>query len=432
VLPEQVIGAGDVILAQSVSHAYQQQGSLEQWQSAIASMAVGNTRLIFAISMALTPPLLSPCGWESGGFHLRHQSSTGKTTTLRVAASAFGGPPNIRSWRATSNGLEGVAAAHCDSLLVLDELSQVSPREAGQIAYMLANGSGKTRANREGGARAIAQWRLLFLSSGEIALAEKVAEDGRGRATAGQQIRIVDVPSNLEHGLFENLHGHDSGQAFADHMTAVSSQYYGTAAPVFIEKLLTEPDKGKSLADSICLKFLESIPDAHGQVARVAHRFAIVAAAGELGIRHNILPWPAYTAINGVHACFKSWFEAWGGPGAIELRSGIDQVRAFFELHGESRFEPFYGSADRPVHNRAGFRKTAEDACEWFVLPKVWREEVCRGFDMVNLNRELIRLKILIPGDGNKASSPHKIAALGSVVKRLYHITDAVIEGDTD
>jgi putative DNA primase/helicase len=197
VLPEQVIGAGDVILAKSVSHAYQQQGSLEEWKSAIASKAVGNTRLIFAISMALTPPLLSPCGWESGGFHLRHQSSTGKTTTFRIAASAFGGPPNIRSWRATSNGLEGVAAAHCDSLLVLDELSQVSPREAGQIAYMLANGSGKTRANREGGARAVAQWRLLFLSSGEIALAEKVAEDGRGRATAGQQIRIVDVPSNL-------------------------------------------------------------------------------------------------------------------------------------------------------------------------------------------------------------------------------------------
>ena len=223
----------------------------------------------------------------------------------------------------------------------------------------------------------------------------------------------------------------NSGQAFADHMTAVSSQYYGTAAPVFIEKLLTEPDKGKSRADSICQKFLESIPDAHGQVARVAHRFAIVAAAGEIGMRHSILPWPDDAAIDGVHACFKSWFEAWGGPGAIELRAGIDQVRAFFELHGEFRFEPFYGSADRPVHNRAGFRKTAEEACEWFVLPKVWREEVCRGFDMVNLNRELIRLKILIPGDGNKASSPHKIAALGSVVKRLYHITDAVIEGDT-
>ena len=64
VLPEQVIGAGDVILAKSVSHAYQRQGSLEDWKAAIASKAVGNTRLIFAISMALTPPLLSPCGWE--------------------------------------------------------------------------------------------------------------------------------------------------------------------------------------------------------------------------------------------------------------------------------------------------------------------------------------------------------------------------------
>ena len=56
----------------------------------------------------------------------------------------------LRQWRATSNGLEGVAALHCDSLLVLDEISEVNPREAGLIAYMLANGQGKARAGRLG------------------------------------------------------------------------------------------------------------------------------------------------------------------------------------------------------------------------------------------------------------------------------------------
>ena len=152
VLPDVTAGADNVILARSLDHAYRSQGSLADWKSTVAAAAIGNSRLILAISTALAPPLLGLCGFEPGGVHLRGQSSTGKTTSLRVAASVWGGPPKeyIKSWRATSNGLEGVAAAHCDSLLILDELSQVSPKEAGEIAYMLANGAGKARGQPRG------------------------------------------------------------------------------------------------------------------------------------------------------------------------------------------------------------------------------------------------------------------------------------------
>jgi putative DNA primase/helicase len=60
-------------------------------------------------------------------------------------------------------------------------MSQVTARDAGEAAYMMANGSGKSRASRDGTARKSAKFRVLFLSSGEIGLADKVAEDGRGR-----------------------------------------------------------------------------------------------------------------------------------------------------------------------------------------------------------------------------------------------------------
>ncbi|CEK09175.1 DUF927 domain-containing protein [Legionella hackeliae] len=39
--------------------------------------------------------------------------------------------------------LEGLASLHNDGLLILDELSQMDPREAGEAAYLLANGQGK-------------------------------------------------------------------------------------------------------------------------------------------------------------------------------------------------------------------------------------------------------------------------------------------------
>ena len=162
----------------------------------MASLAPGNSRLVLALSAAFAAALIGRCDAESGGIHFRGPSSTGKSTALIMAASVWGGGDGgeyVRSWRATSNGLEGVALAHCDALLCLDEISEVGPREAGEISYMLGNGSGKSRSTREGLAKPPSRWRLLFLSSGEVSLADKIAEEGRSRrVTAGQSFRLAE------------------------------------------------------------------------------------------------------------------------------------------------------------------------------------------------------------------------------------------------
>ena len=58
----------------------------------------------------------------------------------------------------------------------------------------------------------------FFISTGEDNLADRVAEDGRRRATAGQGVRVIDIPADAgaRLGLFpENLHGEKDGDAFA-------------------------------------------------------------------------------------------------------------------------------------------------------------------------------------------------------------------------
>jgi hypothetical protein len=65
-------------------------------------------------------------------------------------ASVWGGPGFKRSWRATSNGMEGAAALSNDSCLALDEISESDPRDIGAVVYALANGVGKQRAGRTG------------------------------------------------------------------------------------------------------------------------------------------------------------------------------------------------------------------------------------------------------------------------------------------
>ena len=174
--------------------------TLEDWQRNVSRLCAGSSRLMFSLSAALAAPLIKLVDAESGGFHFRGPSSIGKTTALITAGSVWGGGGSrgyIQTWRATDNGLEAVALAHCDRLLCLDELSQVAPEAAGEAAYMLANGQGKHRAAKDGSGRRPNEWANPLLSTGEIGLEDKLRESKYGkRFTAGQQVRIIDVPAD--------------------------------------------------------------------------------------------------------------------------------------------------------------------------------------------------------------------------------------------
>jgi putative DNA primase/helicase len=148
-----------------------QKGTLESWRDNVAAYARGNSRLIFSISSAFAGSLLYFANEGSGGFHFAGESSGGKTTALRVASSAWGLP--LRSWRTTDNAAESWARFANDGFLAIDELGQVDGRAADQMAYMLGNGQTKGRANRDGTARDTTEFRLMFLSTGEIGLAER-------------------------------------------------------------------------------------------------------------------------------------------------------------------------------------------------------------------------------------------------------------------
>ena len=123
-------------------------GTLDQWRYNIAKYTVGNNLLALCISGAFVAPLLKILGEPSRGGNLSGHSQTGKTTLIRCAMSANGPAEEeyIRTWRATANGLEAVAAENNDFLSVLDELSQANPHEAGSVVYMMGNSAGKQRA----------------------------------------------------------------------------------------------------------------------------------------------------------------------------------------------------------------------------------------------------------------------------------------------
>ena len=294
VLPGETIGASHgaekVFLqtAAPLDHAYHVRGTLEDWQVSLASPALGNSRLVMAIAAAFAAPLLIMGGDDGGGFHLRGGSSTGKSTALFVAGSVWGGGGSggyVKTWRATDNALESTAALHNHALLCLDELSQVESKAAGQASYMLANGKGKSRAGKDGQARRPQEWRTIFLSTGEIALADKIREGG-GQIAAGMEVRVVDLRADAGagFGLFEDLHGAADAAAFAQLLKTAAGQYHGTAVRAFIAAIAADFDNMRDKLATLRRNFLvEALPPgADGQVRRVADRFALVAAAGDL------------------------------------------------------------------------------------------------------------------------------------------------------
>lgn len=461
VLPRETIGdEAERIVFQSdnaIENTFRTKGTPEQWANRVAALCAGNSRLVFAVACAFAGPLMRPAGMESGGFHYRGDSSSGKTTALKVAASVYGGPSYLQRWRATDNALEATAAQHSDGLLILDELAQIDPKTAGECAYMLANEQGKARASRTGTPRPRQSWRVLFLSAGELGLADHMAE-GMKRTRTGQEVRMADIPADAGKGLgaFETIHAHHGGSAFARHLTGQAGTVYGAVGRAWLQWLTEHADtlKAKVRTDVAALGAALVPKGASGQVERVGARFALVGAAGELATAAGLTGWPKGESEWAARECFNAWLAARGGDGSGEVRAMLRQVRRFLESHGEGRFTWWHRAADdhnaKTLH-RAGFRRMLNDrgepiktqgdhaldygdrmpaalgeetTVEYFVLSETFKGEMCQGFDPQAVARELLKHECLIVKDEGRYTVKTRLPGLGPTW--CYHITPGI------
>lgn len=435
VLPDRVIGTGkEALIYQAdtpIQSQFKERGTLEDWQREVAAYCVGNSRLLFCVATAFAGPLLHFSGLQSGGFHLLGTTSKGKSTGGVIAASVFGSPDYVRSWKATDNALEAVATQHSDALLILDEIGQVEPRLVGDVIYMLANESGKARASRSGSAKPVLTWRLLFLSNGEKSVSALMAE-GNKPMKGGIEVRLPAIPAEVgEMGVVEKLHGFPTPAALIEHLERHAGMHYGTAGPAFIEWASSQAGE---LAEHLRVRVDELVgqwvPDgSHSQVARVAKRFCLVAVAGELATAHGLTGWPEGEAVEAARRCFEGWLELRGGTGNSDEAEAVRQVQHFLAAHGDNRFVWMNRAQDdhRPnVPHRAGFKQhvkrderrtpivsdreyyaefggkmSADDAesveTEYLIEAAVFRKDVCAGFDHKIVAKALMKRGVLMP-----------------------------------
>jgi uncharacterized protein (DUF927 family) len=418
------------------------QGTLDQWRQNVASLCSGNSRLILAISAAFAGPLLAPLGMEGGGVHFFGSSSLGKTTALFVAGSVLGGGGKdgyVRSWKTTLNALESTCEAHNDLTLLLDEIGLASQYDVINCAYTIATGQGKARQTRTSQPRSLSTWRLMLLSTGERTL-EEIAATVNQQVPGGAIVRLFPVPADAGCGLglFESVHSAGSAKDFAIQMRGASLKYYGTPLRAFLERLTRDPASVESRWPSFRDGFRsEYLPEKAGEeVGRVAERFALIAYAGTLATEWGITGWKEDEADRAVGVCFAAGLRHRGTLGASDVERGIQQLKGLLERYGSSKTERFVSAhedslqiaADR-IQERYGFRKDGpRDSTEYLILPQVFKDVLCKGFDAEAIAKELARRGHL-RCDGRHYTVKHTVPGMGR--PRLYTINSSLLSEES-
>lgn len=376
--------AGEMFIRTGEAPPMAKAGTLEGWRAAVCVPCIGNTRLVLAVCAGFAGPALAVLGSENIGLHLRGDSSRGKSTALWVAASVGGF--TVATWRATGNGLEGLADGANDGLLILDELGEVAGHEVGPTVYMLGNGEGKARATRNGEASRRKKWGAVVLSSGEITVAQKQAEAGvKGGTRAGQEVRMIDIEADPGKGLglFESLPDGQSASGFADGLKAAAKRDCGQALPAFVRAIQADGGEAlRALRKHVTGLFAAEWPHCDGQAVRVRQHFSLLATVGEFATESDLTGWPRGEAITAAKACFEAWL-APRAHGSHESRAAIERVKGFVEAHGSARFNvtPEDDDRERPTILRAGWLRDIDDAPHYCVAGEIWKSEVVAGMD---------------------------------------------------
>lgn len=262
------VGAADNALAKNMQSA----GNVREWAIAMTTRVLTHPLPSLMCGAGVAGLLRYWCP-DSENFivHLYGQSSGGKTSALKACASIFGHPDKLKeTWRTTDNALESKLIARNDGVVFLDECSQQKDEKVLEdAAYLIGNGTQKSRASRDGGERQTLSFRVVALSTGEEVLF-KDAKKG------GQEVRTLEVAANTG----GNLWGHATAYEIETLMRELGSNHGWGLAPLVALVLKREAERSgywKESMRSILSSYRSALPaKAPDIVVRRCKHYALI------------------------------------------------------------------------------------------------------------------------------------------------------------
>lgn len=216
---------GDAALHRAYSS---RRGLLGGWLEVMRTLA-DETLMIpqVAILASLVPPLQSKLQIPNFILDIHGNSSTGKSTTLKLAASVYGSPYDpdslVLQWMNTQVAVEQVAGLCSELPIYLDDAQHCPADLKRSLIYMIANGRGKGRSARGRGVGEVTTWHTVALSTSEEPLHECSPHEGaRGRILSIGGITppfrpgMASLVQSLERAV-SSCHGH-AGEAYICHL----------------------------------------------------------------------------------------------------------------------------------------------------------------------------------------------------------------------
>ena len=193
-----------------------------------------------------------------------------------LALSVAGAPSStnkglLKSWNATINSMMSALDGVNGIPICFDELSQSRAVDLTALLYSLAEGKQKDRSTKDGGLRESAHWSTVILSTGELSIFNRLANN------LGLRVRILE----FSHVQWTR----DAAQS--ESIKSAISQHFGLVLPHFVTRLFevglhsidTEFERQRTL-------LLEQMP-ASDTTRRVSIKLAAIMATAALLAAHT-------------------------------------------------------------------------------------------------------------------------------------------------
>lgn len=206
-------------------------GSKKEWLKMFSEEVQGNSCLELTTSISLSSIVTGFIGekysLETLIVHIPGNSSTGKTTALRLAISMFGSPKIsnnslFSTYNTTENAMSNRLGGTKGLTFAFDEISTSNINNFTKLIYTLSSGIDKARLNKNSELREQGTWLGTIFSNGEKSIL------GSANKNVGLQIRVVELEQDSWTSSADN----------AEKINEVVSNNYGHIAIEFAEFII--------------------------------------------------------------------------------------------------------------------------------------------------------------------------------------------------